>query len=264
MENENKNKKIRNPFPWIGKVFKYEMKQSVRTLLPIYIVTIVFAFLTGIFYSNDATEKVFSGFSISITGNDNKITGFMAFFYFILLVATAAVSVSMLAKRFKSGLLEDEAYLNLALPVTIGEHLWGRILTVLVWALAYIIMLILSFSLLMEKWYWSSGNFAEDIEQSFAFISAFLMGAMALMMFIYCINAIGHLSKKHRGAVKVLAVIVIASVSSRLFGNMSYEYFSNTNDSFGVLYLAALFEALLSVIFGTVTYFILNLKLNLE
>ena len=32
---ENK-KSIRNPFPKIAKVFKYEMKHSVRILLPVY------------------------------------------------------------------------------------------------------------------------------------------------------------------------------------------------------------------------------------
>ena len=43
---ENK-KAIRNPFPWIGKVFKYEMKHSERILLPIYIAIVAVALLTG-------------------------------------------------------------------------------------------------------------------------------------------------------------------------------------------------------------------------
>ena len=46
MEN---TKTIRNPFPWIGKVFKYEMKHSSRILMPVYIAIVAIALITGLF-----------------------------------------------------------------------------------------------------------------------------------------------------------------------------------------------------------------------
>ena len=45
---ENK-KTSRNPFHWIGKVCKYELKHSSRILVPIYIAIIALALMTGLF-----------------------------------------------------------------------------------------------------------------------------------------------------------------------------------------------------------------------
>lgn len=252
---ENK-KSIRNPFPKILKVFKYEMMHSARILLPIYVVTLVLALVSGMLaYDNQGT--FFDNFSITIPG-DNTITGFMVFFYMVLVITAAVVSLTMLTKRFKSGLLEDEAYLNLSLPVTIGEHLWGRILSVLVWIIIYIFMVILSFSLLMKKWY------LHDFYEWAGGILFCVVSVLTLVLFIYLINAIAHLAKKHRSLVKVLAVIIIASFASRISGEISYYYYTNTQSEFGTIYLITLYEAILSVIFGIGTYLILKLKLNLE
>ena len=91
-----------------------------------------------------------------------------------------------------------------------------------------------------------------------------LFGSLALILFIFLINAIGHLAKKHRTLVKLISLILILSITSRIIGGIDYAFFQKTNNSIGVFYLMSLFGAILSVIYGTATYFILKLKLNLE
>ena len=137
MEN---NKTIRNPFPKIGKVFKYEMKHLVRILLPVNIAILAFALIAGLFIPVASDGNLDFHFSFNFDGNENAMSGLGGFFFmifWILVVVSAVVTISVLKNRFKNGLLGDEAYLNLSLPVTIGEHLWGRICTVIVWDLIY-------------------------------------------------------------------------------------------------------------------------------
>ena len=132
---ENK-KTIRNPFPWIGKVFKYEMKHSVRILLPVYIAIIAIALITGLFIPLNNDGNLDFNFSYNIDGNENVMNGLAGFFfliYWVIIIVAGVVTIGVISKRFKNGLLGDEAYLNLSLPVTIGEHLWGRILMILSW-----------------------------------------------------------------------------------------------------------------------------------
>ena len=69
---------------------------------------------------------------------------------------------------------------------------------------------------------------------------------------------------KHRTMVKLIAIIVIISFTSRLIGGITFNYLSNTDNPATMFYWNALFGVILSAIYGTATYFILKLKLNLE
>ena len=261
---ENK-KSMRDPFPWIGKVFKYEMKHSVRILLPIYIAIVAIAFITGLFIPINSEGHIH--LSLKIDGSDsvmNGIAGFFFMIYWIILIVAGVVTISVISKRFKIGLLGDEAYLNLSLPVTIGEHLWGRILTILVWGFASLVVMILSFIALCIK----NLSIIHIEEGWINFIFGLILfcesWSLCIHLFTYMINAIGHLSKKHRTLVKLVSIILIISITSRLIGGITINYFANNDNDLVMLYWNALFGLIISGIYGTVTYFIMKLKLNLE
>ena len=275
IKNEKSNPKIRNPFPWIGKVFKYEMKHSMRILLPVYAAVIAIALLAGILTASksalNGAENQNNNFNFTYTlnginGTLSEATGFAMFLFIIIVIASAVVSIIILVKRFKNGLLGDEAYLNLSLPVTIGEHLWGRIFHIYIWSFAYIITMIISLLLIsFNSWKDIFSHFDSESFYGFFGIMLFILfGSLALILFIFLINAIGHLAKKHRTLVKLISLILILSITSRIIGGIDYAFFQKTNNSIGVFYLMSLFGAILSVIYGTATYFILKLKLNLE
>ena len=263
---ENK-KTIRNPFPWIGKVFKYEMKHSVRILLPVYIAIIAIALITGLFIPLNNDGNLDFNFSYNIDGNENVMNGLAGFFfliYWVIIIVAGVVTIGVISKRFKNGLLGDEAYLNLSLPVTIGEHLWGRILMIIVWGVISLAVMLISFIALCIK-NLSVIHFEVDwIYIFFGIILFDLSWSLCILLFTYLVNAIGHLSKKHRTMVKLIAIIAIISFTSRLIGGITFNYLSNSDNSGSILYWNALFAVIISAIFGTATYFILKLKLNLE
>ena len=263
---ENK-KTIRNPFPWIGKVFKYEMKHSVRILLPVYIAIIAIALITGLFIPINNDGNLDFNFSYNIDGNENVMNGLAGFFfliYWVIIIVAGVVTIGVISKRFKNGLLGDEAYLNLSLPVTIGEHLWGRILMIIVWGVISLAVMLISFIALCIK-NLSVIHFEADwIYIFFGIILFDLSWSLCILLFTYLVNAIGHLSKKHRTMVKLIAIIAIISLTSRLIGGITFNYLSNSDNPGSILYWNALFAVIISAIFGTATYFILKLKLNLE
>ena len=150
---ENK-KSIRNPFPPIWKVFKYEMKHSVRILLPVYAAIVVIALIAGLLIPANAEGGFDFSLFISSSGaqdSQNAFAGFFMLLYIMIATASAVVAAVVIERRFKNGLLGDEAYLNLSLPVTIGEHLWGRVATVIVWAIGYIAAMVISAFMLNIK-----------------------------------------------------------------------------------------------------------------
>ena len=62
---------IRNPFPWIGKVFKYEMKHTVRILLPVLIAILAIAVILGLCVPVTSDGHLDLHFSFNIDGNEN-------------------------------------------------------------------------------------------------------------------------------------------------------------------------------------------------
>ena len=260
---ENKNS-VRNPFPWIGKVFKYEMKHLVRILMPVNIAILAIALIAGLFIPKSADGDLDFSFSFNVNGNENALAGFFFMIYWILVIVAAVVTISVISKRFKNGLLGDEAYLNLSLPVTIGEHLWGRICTVILWDLIYTAVMLLSFVLVFIK-NLNMIHFDEGWQVWFiGFILFDMAWSLCLIVFIYLINALGHLSKKHRTPVKLASIIIIISITSRIIGAINFGYLNDIYDGTIMLYWNAGFGVILSAIYTTVTYFIVKLKLNLE
>ncbi len=258
---------IRNPFPWIGKVFKYEMKHSVRILLPVLVAILAIALIAGLCIPRTSDGYMDMNFTFNVNGSENVMDGLAGFFfmiYWVLVVVSAVVTISVITKRFKNGLLGDEAYLNLTLPVTIGEHLWGRICTVIVWDLIYTAVMLLSFILVFIK---NLSLIHLDEGWQFVFIGLILLDmawSLCLIALIYLVNALGHLSKKHRVLVKIASLIIIISVTSRLLGSINFDFLNETYNATGLLYWNACFGMILTAIYGTATYFILKLKLNLE
>ncbi len=118
---------IRNPFPMIGKVFKYEFKSGTRIILPLYGAMIVLALICGISFSDALYELSNTTFKATV-GSIFGCTFFAAFL----------ITLVVIEKRFKKGMLEEEAYLNFSLPVTMTEHIIGRLLTFSVWFLMYV------------------------------------------------------------------------------------------------------------------------------
>ena len=278
MENTNKtNKKFRNPFPAVGKVFKYEMISGARTILPLYAVLLVLSLIIGVFAINnnlelDQTEGFVNAVKVIIVVLDS-----------ILSVVTFVIVLCIIERRFKKSMLGDEAYLNLTLPVSVGEHLWGRYLADLVWAASYGVTMLLSVLLIfiriwneitMEGFFGDIAKILTDWQMEHGYslpavITMLILNALVFFMLIcvfsYMTESIIQIIGKH----KTLFSILIFAVIFFLFTNLLQVFVTNFIDNHGFFKVSYLWSPLLynlawTVLFSIVTRLILTFKLNLE
>ena len=278
MENTNKtNKKFRNPFPAVGKVFKYEMISGARTILPLYAVLLVLSLIIGVFAINNNLE-VDQG-----EGFVNAVKVIIVVLDSILSVVTFVIVLCIIERRFKKSMLGDEAYLNLTLPVSVGEHLWGRYLADLVWAASYGVTMLLSVLLIfiriwneitMEGFFGDIAKILTDWQMEHGYslpavITMLILNALVFFMLIcvfsYMTESILQIIGKH----KTLFSILIFAVIFFLFTNLLQVFVTNFIDSHGFFKVSYLWSPLLynlawTVLFSVVTRLILTYKLNLE
>ena len=271
---ENTNKKFRNPFPAVGKVFKYEMISAGRIILPLYSILLVMSLIIGLF----VMDKDLEVHSIGLFGTAKTI---MVILTFILYVVLFVVTISIIEKRYKKSMLGDEAYLNMTLPVTVGEHLWGRYLADMVWGLAYGIISMLSGAFILIKgWNQIPKVFSElgkamaefKLANGYSIISCILAMCFAgvaiymlICIFSYMCNSVTNLVEKKRTLISIL----IFAVSFILYTNLAHLFFGNAFEGVDVFPLSfvmlfAFYNICWSAVFSIITRVILNKSLNLE
>ena len=274
---ENTNKKFRNPFPAVGKVFKYEMISGARIILPMYAVLLVLSLIIGVFALNNNLE-VDQG-----EGFVNAVKVIIMVLDSILSVVTFVIVLCIIERRFKKTMLGDEAYLNLTLPVSVGEHLWGRYLANIVWAVSYGITMLLSVLLIFirvwneitfEGFFGDIANILTDFYQTNGYslpavIIMLILNALVFFMMIsvfsYMTESIIQIIGKH----KTLFSILIFAVIFFLFTNLLQVFVTDFIDSHSFFKVSYLWSPLLynlawTVLFSIVTRLILTFKLNLE
>ena len=271
---ENTNKKFRNPFPAVGKVFKYEMISGARVILPLYAILMVMALIIGLF----VMDKNLDFDAVGMFGTAKMIIVVLTG---ILYVVLFVVTISIIEKRYKKSMLGDEAYLNLSLPVTVGEHLWGRYLADMVWGIAYGLISLLSVAFIFIKGWGQLPHVLSEIGNAFvefkletghsllALIMVMCLNVIVIYMLIcifsYMCNSVTNLVEKKR----TLLSIVIFAVSFLLYTNLAHFCFDNAFDnaeefaiSYGMIF--ALYNIAWSAVFSIITRVILNKSLNLE
>jgi len=276
---ENTNKKFRNPFPAVGKVFKYEMISGARTILPMYAILLVLSLVIGIFALNKNME-----FDSTSTGLQ-VLKGVIVALFSILSVVTFVIVLCVIERRFKKSMLGDEAYLSLTLPVSVGEHLWGRYLADMVWAVAYgITMILSSLFMLIRQW----GKFFTDINRIMSGINEsiinfqqnsginfwycfwmvclnILVFFMLICVFSYMTESLIQLIGKHKNLFSILIfalVFFLFTNGIQLIINLFFR--DMAQPSAGAFWIPICYNLLWSVLLSVITRVILTYKLNLE
>lgn len=290
----------RNPFPFIGKVYKYEFKHISKTLFPLFLILIILGLVIGLLqspmssYSKTVTEN-----EITIQGTVNSndlfnndtgvllaqnnvmksiIVGILILIFSLYIMAVFIVTIVILSGRFKKSMLGDEAYLNLVLPVTIGEHIWGRFLAALTWVILCFITTAVSGALLMirndaTKWIpeiingvKEDGFNALGISPATFFsltIINSIMIVITIILIVYCVNALGHLSQKNKVLIKFASTIGLFFLMFNLPGWILNCFGDN------VTITTRMIETICSYLFlsaacMTTTHVIFTKRLNLE
>ncbi len=276
---ENTNKKFRNPFPAVGKVFKYEMISGARTILPMYAILLVLSLVIGIFALNSNME-----FDSTSTGLE-ILKGVIVALFSILSVVTFVIVLCVIERRFKKSMLGDEAYLSLTLPVSVGEHLWGRYLADMVWAVAYgVTMILSSLFILIRQW----GKFFTEINKImqglnesivkfqensginfwycfWMFCLNILVFFMLICVFAYMTESLIQLIGKHKNLSSILifaVVFILFTNGIQIVIRLFVEDMAKLTA--GAFWIPICYNLIWAVLLSIITRLILMYKLNLE
>ena len=275
---------MRNPFPKIGKVIKYDLKHSSKRLLPLYGVLLILGLLVGLFISPDRFMQWDSDFYKM--GYRDFITVSLVIAYAVFSCVAEVMTIVAIARRFKQSMLEEEAYMNLSLPVTMGEHLWGKFITSFIWLFCCGLVNIVSglFCLirmdlpnLIRQVAQELPDFNQELMQynlSIAkIIGIALLFSIALSCFIitliYIVYSFGLVIKSRRSFWKVLILAGLLYIDGWIF-RLVPNVDSYVPDSAvgGVIFksfgIASLIMVLISAVYFAVTQYMFTKKLNLD
>ena len=269
------NKKFRNPFPAVGKVFKYEMMSSARVILPIYGILLLMSLIVGVFVIGenmnfDTDTSSFGTLKVIFC----VLTGIMFF-------ATFVIVLCIIERRYKKSLLSDEAYLNLTLPVSVGQHLWGRYLVDFVWCISYGFICFLALMLIVIRgWGEMSSVFVEilkgmdkfQLEYGYSVVTACALGVinivsvfMLICTFIYMSESVVQMIGKHKTLISIglfIVVFIVYFKASQFIGSThNYDDFALELRKF--LWLNLAYNFVWCAVNSVITRLVLTFKLNL-
>src|SRR5699024_3526845 len=99
------------------KLLKYEWKACARICLPMYAALLLLSVVTRVMMVEQVQELLYGIPSVLI-----------AMLYLAMIVAVFVVTAIILIQRFYKNLLGDEGYLMFTLPVTVGQHIWSKLI----------------------------------------------------------------------------------------------------------------------------------------
>lgn len=291
----------------LGKLCKYEFRSICRTLFPIYIAALAVSVLMSITLAIDSMGKkgMMNNFEYEFYMGANGgiyeiFKGVIAFAYFAIIVALFVITTVIILQRFYKGLLGDEGYLMFTLPVKTWELITSKGIVAIVMSFASLVVSALSIFIIgvgaipdkieFIKAVLNMTNWYEWIEKlnyyyprwpvyTFEVIILMIVFGIASLYQIYVSISLGHMAKKHRVMMSVVAYIVISVALSFLNSMIITALDRNLNNMYiDFVYNADAVNAAIStflisnIIFGIIqsivcfigTERILSKELNLE
>lgn len=270
----------------LGKSLKYEFKLTARFVLPFYLGIIALALINRLTFMA-ISQIEFLGF----------VSAVMMLLYILVLFASVVMTLVVIIMRFYKGLLGEEGYLTMTLPVSASTHILSKLICGTVWMLATITVILVSIIVVVPSFDWlfnlpqmlsylSNEMQAEagmSLGQFLGYIVPLLVVCIPVdILLFYTAMAIGHLSSKQRllcsfgaylGIYFVLQIIMV--IAMVLFGvaNADILLSPNLNEQAISLVATRLMPALLLGVTGVqillggayffITRFLLKRKLNL-
>ena len=284
----------------LKKLCKYEFRSIGRTLIPIYIAVIAVSIITSftmginIEYNRNYNNILDGGVNL-VYQLQGIFTVVMSLAYFAVMVALFVLTFVIILQRFYKGLLCDEGYLMFTLPVKPWQLITSKGITAFVISILSGIVSCISIFIMMigvaeDRWTLLAQMFSfknwsmffirlnEVVPMwgiyLFEFIILVIVSSLASLYQVYASMAIGHLAKKNRILMSVVAYIVISMILSFIGGifgvfsafTMQNLIYINAGEAF--LHALLIFSIIISIIefvvFFVITERILSKKLNLE
>lgn len=242
----------KNPVERVGKIFKYDFMSYSRNLFPMCLMILAVSLVLFIF-------SLIPGVSIFNNIDSSDPTGVVSLIMVTLWPTFAAAVfvclVIMVGKNIKKSYFGNEAYLRMAFPVSVGEHMCGTILSGLLWFIIVSVVCIVSFTLVFGQ---EIGTAYLNADSFIEFLKIVLI-AFTFITFIFITEAIGSLFSKKKllgQFLFIIGVIIICEVVEHLI--LATLTYAMTN------VITMVMIALLGIAFYVGTYFIMKKNYNLE
>ncbi len=125
----------------LGKLMKYELRATSRTMLPILGVMLLVSGLANLAVRWMNTDRLPAALSV--------ILGLSMVAFILGLISLGAITVFVMVARFRNNLLRSEGYITHTLPVSVHAQIWSKVLTAALWYAAAIVTIVLSVVLLV-------------------------------------------------------------------------------------------------------------------
>lgn len=252
----------------LGKLIKYELKSTARTLIPLYIALLMFALINKLFMgiNNNANSELLGGIPVMIT----------IFAYGCTMVAIFIITFFVIVQRFYKNLLGDEGYLMNTLPVPTWMNILSKLGASIIWIIVSGIVSVLSIIIMaFSKGMFTDlfANFAEFTgyvpQEYYRFALEIILYAFVSMissiLILYLSISIGHLFNKRRILASFGAFIVLSMIINTIKGIIqAITFIANESSFMSAIHVLLVCEILFGIVFFIACNYIIKNKLNLE
>ena len=262
----------------LGKLLKYDFKNLYKTLLPIYLITLVITILTVIFNNLSDTSNLFS------TLNALMILSYVVILM-VLLVGTFFLSI----RDFYLDFATERGYLINTLPVKKSTIITSKFITGVITMLSSLAVMFISILILViGNGEWTSfangiANIFRDIPSD-AVVMLIFMTVLMIVAYIsglavcYLSIALGQLKNTNKLGYSFIAYIILYIIYEMYFtfsltfiGMISPDFVNSLDNEIGVISSVNILFGILiglviiiTAIITPITNYILKNKLNLE
>ena len=262
----------------LGKLLKYDFKNLYKTLLPIYLITIVITILTVILNNLSDTSNLFATLNV-----------LMILSYVVILMVLVVGTFFLSIRDFYLDFATERGYLINTLPVKKSTIITSKFITGVTTMITSIVVMFISILILViGNGEWSSfasgiANFFKDIPTD-AVVMLILITVLMIVAYIsglavcYLSIALGQLKNTNKLAFSFIAYIVLYIIYEIYFALTLSSIFIISPDfvkqldatftplaSINLLFIILIILILIIIaIIMPITNYILNRKLNLE
>lgn len=246
----------------LRKLIKYDLKSMGRTMVPLWLTTIILAVLLGVYLKFQSMDF------------NNAVVIFLVFALMVVFTVIMVLNIVFIIQRFWNGLLKEEGYLMFTIPVSARKLILSKVISgVLITIGSVITTAIVITVIVCLQWFRpiDFGNIPINLLPNAVIDTiTLLFDGIAAIYFAYAAMAIGQLSNRNRlicsfGAYIGLHIVqvVVVTLGSFVFVTFFRDMIKYIPDS--VTIIAPLVAIIVEIIIlHAITEFLLTDKLNLE
>lgn len=262
----------------LGKLLKYELKATSRIFLPLFVVLVLFAIITKIFFTINNNSTVM-----------NLVTGLGTAAYVLSIIIIFVLTLIVMIQRFYKNLLGDEGYLMFTLPVSSSMQIAAKLIIAIFWqivSLALTAGTVLIVAYRPDIWSILSDGFNQIYNGMNKFglnvpaitteiIITTLISLTTSILMIYASISIGHLFTRHKilasfGSFLALSMAnqAISSIIVLIASVIEPKFLTDQTVAPSYVNILIIGAMVIDLLFGAAYYFItkyiLQKHLNLE